>query len=102
MKRLTKKEIAEGMKSVPIETLILGAQSKQGIKLTKKQKDFAEAVVATGNKTEAYRRSHNTKGKRTTISAEANKLSKSPNVATYITALEAQKEVERLAVLEMY
>ena len=93
-RRLTKKEIAEGMKSVPIETIILGAQSKQGIKLTKKQKDFAEAVVATGNKTEAYRRSHNTKGKRTTISAEANKLSKSPNVATYITALEAQKEVE--------
>ena len=93
-RRLTKKEIAEGMKSVPIETIILGSQSKQGIKLTKKQKAFAEAVVATGNKTEAYRRAYNTKGKRETAGVEASKLSRSPNVATYITALEAQKEVE--------
>ena len=93
-RRLTKKEIAEGMKAVPIETIILGAQSKQGIKLTKKQKAFAEQVVATGNKTEAYRRAYNTKGKRETAGVEASKLSRSPNVATYITALEAQKEVE--------
>jgi len=93
-RRLTKKEIAEGMKAVPIETIILGAQSKQGIKLTKKQKAFAEQVVATGNKSEAYRRAYNTKGKRETAGVEASKLSRSPNVATYITALEAQKEVE--------
>ena len=93
-RRLTKKEIAEGMKAVPIETIILGAQSKQGIKLTKKQKDFAEQVVATGNKTEAYRRSHNHTGKNTTASRNAQTLVKSTNVQTYITALEAQKEVE--------
>lgn len=93
-KRLTKAEIAEGMKAVPIETIILGAQSKQGIKLTKKQKEFAEQVVATGNKTEAYRRSHNHTGKNTTASRNAQTLVKSTNVQTYITALEAQKEVE--------
>jgi hypothetical protein len=93
-RRLTKKEIAEGMKAVPIETIILGSQSKQGIKLTKKQKAFAEQVVATGNKSEAYRRAYNTKGKRETAGVEASKLSRSPNVATYIMALEAQKEVE--------
>jgi len=93
-RRLTKAEIAEGMKAVPIETIILGAQSKQGIKLTKKQKAFAEQVVATGNKSEAYRRAYNTKGKRETAGVEASKLSRSPNVATYISALEAQKEVE--------
>ena len=94
MKRLTKKEIAEGMKSVPIETIILGSQSKQGIKLTKKQKDFAEAVVATGNKTEAYRRAYNHKGKNTTASRNAQAVVKNTNVQTYITALEAHKEVE--------
>ena len=93
-RRLTKAEIAEGMKAVPIETIILGSQSKQGIKLTKKQKAFAKQVVATGNKSEAYRRAYNTKGKRETAGVEASKLSRSPNVATYITALEAQKEVE--------
>ena len=94
MKRLTKKEIAEGMKSVPIETIILGSQSKQGVKLTKKQKDFAEAVVATGNKTEAYRRAYNHKGKNTTASRNAQAVVKNTNVQTYITALEAHKEVE--------
>jgi len=94
MKRLTKKEIAEGMKAVPIETIILGSQSKQGIKLTKKQKAFAENVVATGNKTEAYKRAYNHKGKNTTASRNAQTIVKSTNVQTYITALEAQKEVE--------
>ena len=67
MKRLTKAEIAQGMKTVPIETIILGAQGKQGIKLTKKQKEFAEQVVATGNKTEAYRRSYNVDSIQATI-----------------------------------
>jgi len=94
MKKLTKKEIAEGIQSVPIERIILGANSKNGIKLTKKQKEFAEQVVATGNKTEAYKRAYNTNGKRTTASPQANKLSKNANIATYINALNAQKEVE--------
>jgi phage terminase small subunit len=79
---------------VPIETIILGSQSKQGIKLTKKQKAFAENVVATGNKTEAYKRAYNHKGKNTTASRNAQTIVKSTNVQTYITALEAQKEVE--------
>jgi hypothetical protein len=94
MKRLTKAEIAQGMKTVPIETIILGAQGKQGIKLTKKQKEFAEQVVATGNKTEAYRRSYNTNGKRTTAARDAQKTSNNPAVATYIQALELAKQSE--------
>ena len=94
MKRLTKAEIAQGMKTVPIETIILGAQGKQGIKLTKKQKEFAEQVVATGNKTEAYRRSYNHTGKRTTAARDAQKTSNNPAVATYIQALELAKQSE--------
>jgi len=94
MKKLTKKEIAEGIQSVPIERILLGANSKNGIKLTKKQKEFAEQVVATGNKTEAYRRAYNTNGKRTTASRDAIKVSSNPNVLTYMNALNAQKEVE--------
>jgi phage terminase small subunit len=94
MKKLTKAEIEQGMKSVPIETIILGSQSKQGIKLTKKQKEFAEQVVATGNKTEAYRRSYNHTGKRTTAARDAQKTSNNPAVATYIQALELAKQSE--------
>ena len=94
MARLTKKDIAEGMKNIPIERIVLGASSKQGINLTKKQKAFAEQVVATGNKTEAYKRAYNHKGKNTTASRDAYKVANNPNVSTYITALEAHKEVE--------
>ena len=93
MKKLTRKEIREGLETVPIETVILGA-TRHGVNLTKKQKEFAEQVVKTGNKTEAYRRAYETEGKRTTIASEANKVSKNPNVSTYIEALKAQKEVE--------
>jgi phage terminase small subunit len=92
MKKLTKKEIAEGIQAIPIERVLLGANSKNGIRLTKKQKHFAEEVVKTGNKTEAYRRAYNTNGKRTTASPQANKLSKNSNVSTYITALNMANE----------
>lgn len=94
MKRLTKAEIAQGMKTVPIETIILGSQGKQGIKLTKRQKEFAEQVVSTGNKSEAYRRSYNHTGKRTTAARNAQTISKSTNVQTYIQALELAKQSE--------
>jgi hypothetical protein len=94
MKRLTKAEIAQGMKTVPIETIILGSQGKQGIKLTKRQKEFAEQVVSTGNKSEAYRRSYNHTGKRTTAARNAQTISKSTNVQTYIQALTLAKESE--------
>lgn len=94
MKRLTKAEIAQGMKTVPIETIILGSQGKQGIKLTKRQKEFAEQVVSTGNKSEAYRRSYNHTGKRTTAARNAQTIAKSTNVQTYIQALELAKQSE--------
>jgi hypothetical protein len=94
MKKLSKREIAEAMKTMPIERILLGANNPANLKLTKKQKEFAEAAVSTGNKTEAYRRAYNSKGKRTTAAAEANKVSKNPNVATYILALEASKAAE--------
>ena len=93
MKKLSRKEIQEGLEQVPIERVILGATGANGIKLTKKQKAFAHAVVETGNKTEAYRRAYDTDGKRTTASAEAQKVAKTPAVATYIEALEAAQEV---------
>jgi len=94
MKKLTKKEIAEGIQAMPIERILLGANSPNGLKLTKKQKEFAEQVVKTGNKSEAYRRAYNHKGKRTTASRDAQKVATSPHVATYINALNMAKEVE--------
>jgi phage terminase small subunit len=92
MKKLTKKEIAEGIQAIPIERVLLGANSKNGIRLTKKQKHFAEEVVKTGNKTEAYRRAYTANGKRETSSRNANTIAKSTNVQTYITSLNMANE----------
>ena len=93
MKKLTRKEIAEGLKSVPIERVLLGA-TPTNLRLTKKQKVFAEELVKTGNKTEAYRRAYNATGKRETASRDAHKVSNNPNVSTYVTALEMANEAE--------
>ena len=92
MKKLTRKEIKEGLEQVPIEQVLLGAVGTNGVKLTKKEKAFAESVVKTGNKTEAYRRAYDHKGKPTTASRDAQKVASRPNVSTYIEALEAAKE----------
>ena len=94
MKKLTKKEIAEGIQAIPIERILLGANSPNGLKLTKKQKEFAEQVVKTGNKSEAYRRAYDHKGKRTTAARDAQKVATAPHVATYINALSMAQEVE--------
>jgi len=94
MRKLTKKEIAEGIQAMPIERILMGANSPKGIKLTKRQKEFAEQVVKTGNKTEAYRRAYTSNGKNTTASRNANTVAKNSKVQTYITALETAKEVE--------
>ena len=92
MAKLTKQQIAEGIKQIPIERIILGAQGN--IKLTPKQKRFAEQVVATGNKTEAYRRAYDHKGSNRTAGRDSQKIANKPSVATYITALEAAKSAE--------
>jgi phage terminase small subunit len=93
MKKLSKKEIQEGMKAVPRERILLGA-NPSNLRLTKKQKTFAEQFVETGNKSEAYRRAYDTKGKRETHARDAQKVANNPNVATYANALQMAKEAE--------
>jgi hypothetical protein len=93
MKKLTRKEIAEGLEQIPINQILLGS-GKAGITLTKKQKAFAEEVVKTGNKSASYRKTYNTKGKATTAHRDALKIANNPKVVTYIQALEQAKEAE--------
>lgn len=93
MKKLSRKEIAEGLNTVPINQILLGS-GKAGITLTKKQKAFAEEVVKTGNKSASYRKAYNTKGKATTAHRDAQKIANNPKVVTYIQALEQAKEAE--------
>jgi phage terminase small subunit len=93
MKKLSRKEIAEGLDSVPINQILLGS-GKAGITLTKKQKAFAEEVVKTGNKSASYRKTYNTKGKPSTQSRKAQEVASNGKVSAYIQALEQAKAAE--------
>lgn len=93
MKKLNRKEIAEGLEQIPINQILLGS-GKAGVTLTKKQKAFAEEVIKTGNKSASYRKTYNTKGKATTAHRDAQKIANNPKVATYIQALEQAKAAE--------
>jgi phage terminase small subunit len=93
MKKLSRKEIAEGLDSVPINQILLGS-GNAGVTLTKKQKAFAEEVVKTGNKTKAYKKAYNHTGKQTTAQRNAQTIVSNSKVATYIQALEQAKAAE--------
>lgn len=93
MKKLSRKEINEGLEQIPINQILLGS-GKAGLTLTKKQKAFAEEVVKSGNKTKAYRKAYDTKGKPATQSRKAQEVASNGKVSAYIQALEQAKEAE--------
>jgi len=58
MRKLSRREIAEGLQAVPIETVLLGAGNPAGIRLTAKQKRFAEEIARGETKAGAYRKAY--------------------------------------------
>jgi hypothetical protein len=102
MKRLTRKEIEAGLEAMPMDTILLGAVTAKTTKLTSKQRAFAKEVAMGNTKTGAYRKTYQTKGKPSTQSAEAQKLSKNPAVSTQIEAfrlaLEANQHITPAAL----
>lgn len=95
--KLTRKQIKESLEAIPVDRLLLGGAAK-GSGLTKKQKAFAEEVVKSGNKTAAYRKAYNTKGKPATVSRNAQALATDSKVSTYIEALEAAEKARAYLV----
>lgn len=65
------------------------------MKLTEKQKRFADYYVETGNATEAYHRAYG--GKRSTADANGTKLLGNTRIKTYIDELIAEKDSARIA-----
>jgi hypothetical protein len=102
MKRLTRKEIEAGLEAMPMDTILLGAVTAKTSRLTSKQRAFAKEVAMGNTKTGAYRKAYKTKGKASTQSAEAQKLSKNPAVSTQIEAfrlaLEANQHITPAAL----
>jgi hypothetical protein len=95
MKRLTRKEIEAGLEAMPMDTILLGAVNAKTTKLTSKQRAFAKEVAMGNTKTGAYRKVYNSKGKPSTQSAEAQKLSKNPSIATQIEAFQLALEANQ-------
>lgn len=91
MIKLTRKQIEEGLKAYPIETLLIGATSAKEKRLTHKQKVFAEEVAKGNTKAGAYRKAYNSKGKPATASRRGQELSKD-------SAIQAQIEAFRVAL----
>ena len=93
MRKLTKKEIQEGLELIPMDRLLLG--NSQEVRLTAKQKKFAEELAKGNTKAGAYRAAYNTKSKPANQASDAQKIAKNPHIielANRITlALEAAK-----------
>jgi phage terminase small subunit len=94
MTKLTRKQIAEGLKAMPMNTLLLGASAKT-TKLTPKQMKFAEEIAKGESKAEAYRKAYNSKGKPKTQSTEGQKLVKDQSIALQIDAFKLAMEANK-------
>jgi hypothetical protein len=98
MNKLTRKQIAEGLKSTPIENILVGHQNANKINLTKKQKDFARKVAEGKPKAQAYRESYNSKGKATTQAVEGHKLASNPKISHMIDAFTLANEAREYLI----
>lgn len=79
---------------MPMNTLLLGASSKT-TKLTPKQMKFAEEIAKGESKAEAYRKSHNSKGKPQTQSKNGQVLLKNPSIQTQVDAFKVAMEANK-------
>ena len=95
MKRLTRKEIEQGLASMPMETILFGASQAKTKTLTAKQIEFAKQVALGESKSQSYGKAYKSKGNTRTKTRNGQKLTKNTAILTQIeafkVALEAQK-----------
>jgi hypothetical protein len=90
--KLSRKQIREGLESIPMDTILLGVGKTK--ELTHKQKQFARNVALGKTKADAYREAYNTKATPNTIGTEVSRLSQNPRIAQEIEAYKLAKEAE--------
>jgi phage terminase small subunit len=69
------------------------------LKLTEKQKRFADYYIETGNATEAYKRAYNSKNDNT-AAKEGHKLLRNPKITQEIESRNKQLESDRIVSME--
>jgi hypothetical protein len=94
--KLNRTQIREGLKQLPIETIIMGEGKKRT--LTTKQKGFIRDVALGETKAQAYRNNYNTKTKAKYQGDAGYKMSTNPvinqEIEAFKMALEAQAHYE--------
>ena len=78
MRKLTKKQIQEGLELIPMDRILLGTGTN--IKLTAKQKRFAEELAKGETKVGAYRKAYNTKARPAIQATSASRLASKPHI----------------------
>lgn len=90
--KLTRKQIREGLETVPIEGILGKAVSSQ---LTAKQKKFAMEVAKGSTKADAYRKAYKADASRATLTGEPYRVAANPRVTAEIEAYQAAIEAAR-------
>lgn len=95
--KLTREQIREGLKSQPIEALLLGAGNARKTTLTAKQQKFAAALASGETKAGAYRSAYDTHSKPAIQSLEGQRLAAHPAIALQVDALRLAAEARAYA-----
>lgn len=78
MRKLTKKQITEGLELLPMDRILLGTGTD--IKLTAKQKRFAEELARGSTQAGAYRKAYNTNTTPANQATSASRLAHHPHI----------------------
>jgi hypothetical protein len=95
--KLTREQIREGLKSQPMEALLLGAGNAKKTTLTAKQQKFAQALASGETKAGAYRSAYDTNSKPAIQSLEGQRLAAHPSIALQVDALRLAAEARAYA-----
>jgi hypothetical protein len=95
--KLTREQIREGLKSQPMEALLLGAGNARKTTLTAKQQKFAQALALGETKAGAYRSAYDTNSKPAIQSLEGQRLAAHPSIALQVDALRLAAEARAYA-----
>ena len=89
MAKLTRDQIAQGLDTIPMSQILVGAQGNQPT-LTAKQIAFAkELALGKSTKADAYRAAYKSKGNPKTVGSHASRLSTDDRIATAIESFKA-------------
>ena len=95
--KMTRAQVKESLKSVPMEQILLGVHSAKQTGLTAKQIRFAEEIARGESKAGAYRKAYNTKASPGHQSRKGQELAKREAIGRQVEAFQAAFEAQRYA-----